>query len=289
MPICIGGGDPPSLDLRQALPRSGPRTAGFGDEVRFRPAGEKQKATMGQARRRRRLQEHPVMKLFSGSLAAGVVLLAAGAQAQAPHQLGRSPYATASDIGNPYAGAPYDLPGQRHGPMLLPPTEVYTVLRESGFSPLGVPRLRGFYYTIAAIDRGGGDGRLVIDARDGRIVRFTPAYRTSGHFNAAPMAVYGPDGAPSPTHLSIHVPPPHVTGLPRPAPQVASRAVPLPRANPLAARAVPEPVQQAAAPAPKPAEAAAAAPQPVTTGSAPSKPLAQIAPTQDMPNVQGLE
>ncbi len=38
---------------------------------------------------------------------------------------------------------------------LLPPQEVYTVVRESGFSPLGMPRQRGFVYTIAVIDRGG--------------------------------------------------------------------------------------------------------------------------------------
>ena len=49
------------------------------------------------------------------------------------------------------------------------------VLRENGFSPLGVPRLRGLFYSVSAIDRRGDDGRLVIDARDGRIVRFVPA------------------------------------------------------------------------------------------------------------------
>jgi hypothetical protein len=38
---------------------------------------------------------------------------------------------------------------------------------------------------------------------------------------------------------------------------------------------------------PKPAEVPAAAP--VTTGSAPAKPAQQIAPTQDMPTMQGLE
>ena len=69
-----------------------------------------------------------------------------------------------------------------YGPALLPPQEVYTVLRENGFSPLGVPQQRGFVYTIAVIDRGGEDGRLVIDARNGRIVRFMPAYRMGAQF-----------------------------------------------------------------------------------------------------------
>ena len=67
-------------------------------------------------------------------------------------------------------------------PGLLPLTEVYAVLRENGFSPLGIPRLRGFVYTIAVIDRGGEDGRLVIDARNGRIIRFMPAYGMGGNF-----------------------------------------------------------------------------------------------------------
>ena len=64
----------------------------------------------------------------------------------------------------------------RAGP-LLPPQEVYAVLRDNGFSPLGVPHQRGLVYTIAVIDRNGEDGRLVIDARNGRIIRFMPAYR----------------------------------------------------------------------------------------------------------------
>ncbi len=66
-------------------------------------------------------------------------------------------------------------PGPRYGPILLSPPEVYTIVRESGFLPLGIPRQRGFVYTISVIDRGGDDGRLVIDARTGRIIRFMPA------------------------------------------------------------------------------------------------------------------
>ena len=57
------------------------------------------------------------------------------------------------------------------------------MLRDNGFSPLGIPRLRGFVYTIAVIDRGGEDGRLIIDARNGRIIRFMPAYRMGERFN----------------------------------------------------------------------------------------------------------
>ena len=130
------------------------------------------------------------MKLFTGwVLAAGLVLAATAAQAQvpAPDGAGRAPYYAGIRLGGPYVGRPLcgdaaarrPGPGYGHGPMLLPPHEVYTVVRESGFSPLGIPQQRGFIYTIAVIDRGGDDGRLVIDARNGRIIRFVPA-RTDG-------------------------------------------------------------------------------------------------------------
>ena len=45
------------------------------------------------------------MKLFTGSLAAGLVLLAAGAQAQVPYGNGVA-YAAASDFDAPYAAVP---------------------------------------------------------------------------------------------------------------------------------------------------------------------------------------
>jgi len=230
------------------------------------------------------------MKLFTGSLAAGLVLLAGGAQAQVP---GR--YTAASDVEAPYAMEPRPVPGPsyepgpRYGysPGLLPSTEVYSVLRDNGFSPLGIPRLRGFVYTIAAIDRGGADGRLIIDARNGRIIRFLPAYRTGDNYYEDQSALGGPSAAQPP---QAHQAPDHVQAAPqpsRPAPHVASRTVPMPKANPLASKPATAPIKQAAAPAPKPAEVPAAAP--VTTGSAPAKPAPQIAPTQDMPSMHGLD
>ena len=131
------------------------------------------------------------------------------------------------------------------------------------------------------LDRGGEDGRLIIDARNGRIIRFMPAYRMGDQFNEESRVIDGSPGAPPPAHAS---------GSPRPGPKVASRTVPVPKANPLAAKpAAAEPVKQAAAPAPKPAEVQAAAPPAVTTGSAPEKPVPQIAPTEEMPKPQGLE
>ena len=113
----------------------------------------------------------------------------------------------ASDVEAPYAVAPRRFPGRTYepgprygyGPSLLPSTEVYTVLRDNGFSPLGIPRLRGFVYTIAVIDRGGEDGRLVIDARNGRIIRFMPAYRMGGdNYYEEQSALRGPSLARQP-------------------------------------------------------------------------------------------
>jgi hypothetical protein len=249
------------------------------------------------------------MKLFTGwIISAGLVVAAGAANAQvsAPYEGARSPYRVVSDIGGPYAAMPPEArvpdlaPG--YGPRLLPAHEVYTVLRDGGFSPLGIPVRRGFFYTISAIDRGGDDGRLVIDARNGRILRFLPANRIGDNFDAAPMTSYGPPRLP---------PGADVRGEPRPpraAPKLASRTsgvpVPKPRAGearPLAATtpavqpaqpAAAPPVQQSAAAVPaKPAD-------PPTTGqiAAPAaapvveaKPAPSILPTQDMPKAQGLE
>jgi hypothetical protein len=212
-----------------------------------------------------------------------------------PYDVGRLPYAAASDLDGPYVGGPYtrgpyaapprEMPGPRYGgPMLLPPQEVYTVVREAGFSPLGIPRLRGFVYAIAVIDRGGNDGRMVIDARDGRILRFVPAYRMGDNFNE--HVNYGPAGPLPPVgtargaRVASHTPP----------------AVPMPKASPLhggeakpqAAMPAPEPAQQAAAVQGKPAEAPATR-QAAAPAVVEAKPAPQIQPTQEMPKAQGLD
>jgi hypothetical protein len=229
------------------------------------------------------------MRLFTGwVISAELVLTVATAHAQgvSPGGTGGS-YTAVSDFNGPYANGPYaamppeaPAPGYGYGPTLLPPREVYTVVRENGFSPLGSPRQRGMFYVISVIDRRGDDGRLVIDARDGRIVRFMPASRFGSNFNE-----------------SVPRPPASV-------PQVASRTplVPMPKASPphideatpLAAKPAPEkpaaaPAQQSAAVQIKPADAPPA-PQAAAPAAVEAKPAApQILPTQEMPKVQGLE
>src|SRR5229473_1194908 len=238
------------------------------------------------------------MKLFTGwVMSAGLVVMATAANAQvlAPYETGRSPYEAVSDVEGPYAAMPVEIPAPRHGPTLLPPTEVYTILRESGFLPLGIPQRRGFVYTISVIDRGGDDGRLVIDARTGRIIRFLPAHRMGDNSNDDLAGSYGPVGPLPPVSM--------VGGPPRPpasVPHVASRtpSVPMPKASPpragevkpLAASPVPEPAQQSAAVQAKPADAAPTTPQAAAPAAVETKPAApSIQPTQEMPKVQGLE
>src|ERR1700722_11654904 len=121
------------------------------------------------------------MKAFRGwTISVGLLLVATAANAQgtAPQDASRPRYLAASDFSGPYADVPpgpaVPAPGygaQGYGPMeygssygppLMPPREVYSVLRENGFLPLGVPRLRGLVYTIAVLDRRGADGRLLL-------------------------------------------------------------------------------------------------------------------------------
>src|SRR6267378_1755817 len=96
------------------------------------------------------------MKQFTGwAVAAGLVVAAsaANAQAPAPNEVGRSHYQATSDVQGPrpYAGVPRQAPETRYGQPLLPPQEVYAILRENGFSPLGLPHPRGYVYVISVV------------------------------------------------------------------------------------------------------------------------------------------
>jgi hypothetical protein len=219
------------------------------------------------------------MKLFMRwAMSAGFALVAAAANAQVLAPTGIGPVTRVSDVGGPYAAMP--PPG--YGPRLLPPAEVHSIAREAGFAPLGIPQQRGLVYTISAIDNAGDDGKLVIDARSGRIIRFIPAYRMGDNFNGDLDIAYGAVGpVPPPINSSYRRAP----RPPLPIPHVASRsAAPLPKAPPHARPEV-APPQQSAATA-KPAEPQASPPSP-TVGMA--KPSAQIMPTQEMPKAQGLD
>ena len=186
-----------------------------------------------------------------------------------------------------YGRAPDPGYGSSYAPSyrseIIPPQEVYEVLRESGFSPLGAPHLRGYVYMIAAIDRSGEDGRLIIDARTGRILRFMPASRWGSNGERDMGAAYGAQAAlPQPTQIQGWPPRP-----PALVPHIASRAVPLPVAKPPAAQPAEPPQQSAAVQQPKPSSPPVAAQPSGTVGAA--KPAPQIQPTQPMPQAQGLD
>lgn len=194
------------------------------------------------------------------------------------------------DVGPPlpprYAPAPYSEPryapppyaDETYGPSayatpMLPPGEIVRIARQNGFSPLGAPQQRGFVYRLPVLSPDGDDGRLVIDARSGRIIRFLPAMEYGSRFDRGPAYANGPVGTLPPRRegsAALRPPsaipriaaPTTVAALPKPAPSTPRQAD----------------VRQAVPPAPA-AALAAAAPS--------SQPAA--APAAAMPPAQGLD
>ncbi|MGO4712366.1 hypothetical protein [Bradyrhizobium sp. 2TAF24] len=170
----------------------------------------------------------------------------------------------------------------------VPPYEVVRIIQSRGFEPLGPPLRRRLVYTIAALNPDGDDGRVVLDARTGRIMRFLPAEISEAELRGA----YGPPGLP--TRLQPQKADVRTLRPPLPVPKVASRT---PQAPPAAAKPEPGP---AAASEPRaaeprtvgtapPTQQAAAQPKPADPKPAAAKPAVQLLPTQDMPPVQGFE
>ena len=200
---------------------------------------------------------------------------------------------------------------------MLPPTQVMTILRSTGYSPLGRITQRGWIYTVAALDPRGDDGRLIIDARTGRIMRFIPALDADAQLNDQFTTVYGPPGPPQIADARRYVPHDMRRGAlldlqhaPRPPVAVPKGQRPAPKAASRAAQPAPEPAQQnAAAPAQQdavpPAESSAVAKPPPAATMVEKKPAAatvgaatastqepstlKLWPTQAMPDVQPLE
>jgi hypothetical protein len=147
------------------------------------------------------------------------------------------------------------------------------------------------FYVIAVTDRYGEEGRVVIDARTGQIVRFVPAfYRMGDAYGAAPVpfAIAGRQQT-----FSAWSDPPRPPGS---IPTLASRATVVPLPKPAPPRGAEDkqltekpaqPSQQSAAVQAKPADAPGAQVTPPVTE--PKPPAPQIQPTQPMPRVQGLE
>jgi hypothetical protein len=245
------------------------------------------------------------MKTFAGwAIAAGMVVASTAAYAQVPepYVIEASPYVGAADLDGPYGGSVDEII-PRAAPDMLPPREVFRIVRANGFAPRGGLSQRGRAYRIVVIDADGEAGRLVIDAYSGRIRRFVPADRVRAAYGRDLPDAYDRFGLPAETAGPAPRPPariPHVASLPR--------AVPLPKEAPRAARTEGDigrearrPVSKHTAPKAEPAPVArtaaahagtvgAATPKPSSTDTADKKPdTPEILPTQPMPPVQGLD
>jgi hypothetical protein len=149
------------------------------------------------------------------------------------------------------------------------------MLDSSGFSVLGPPIRRGPAYIVAVIDPNGTDGRVIVEAASGRIVRFHPI--------VGQRTMVIPDDARIVYARSDLVPPRSIPNVrPRPTSKLADRE-PAPagtgdQATP-ATRTPPSGIQHD-----KTVAAAAAAVKPDE-----AKPTFQIRPTQPMPPVQSFD
>ncbi|GLH81237.1 hypothetical protein SSBR45G_61460 [Bradyrhizobium sp. SSBR45G] len=239
------------------------------------------------------------MKLLVGAVSASLIAtFAAQAEPLPPSGL-RAPYSAVSDFDQPYPEPPpavvpappprygygpgpdygyrdqryappapvYRQDGYRDGyqqdfgyaPAFLPVHEVYAILRDNGFSPLGAPRQRGNVYIVAVLDRQGEDGKLVVDARSGRILRFVPAFQWGEDYERMRFEPRGGlERLPAPTVIRAD---PRVVPAMPPAPRVATAMPAQPKVPTPAARPVAPPPQTAAL-NPKPAEAVKPAPKP---------------------------
>ncbi|TKT71903.1 hypothetical protein YH63_011005 [Afipia massiliensis] len=208
------------------------------------------------------------------------------------------PYGSGSHAAIPSARNLRSAPAAR--PM-LPPEQVVTVLRSSGYSPLGRVTQRGWIYTVAAFDRYGDDGRLIIDARTGQIIRFIPAQAVDERI----MGVYGPPPTVYAGYENRRGSLLDLRNAPRPPNAVPKSARRSPKAATQTAQPSPggtAPAPQAAAPAPAAAPSAEPAAKPAVAEAKPAAATVGAAgpsaaapstlklwPTQAMPDVQPLQ
>jgi hypothetical protein len=158
---------------------------------------------------------------------------------------------------------------------ILPPREVFAVVRERGFEPMGPARRRGWVYSVSVLDPNGEEGRVVVDARTGRVMRFVPVYAMTPRRSHEIAVRYGrfgqtidqPRYAPRPPvgvpHSSILGAAPHVasrTPVPLPRPRRVTRTTAKPTvATSVVAKAVDKPATDRATPAVEKAAVTAAA------------------------------
>jgi hypothetical protein len=233
------------------------------------------------------------------------------------------------DVGGPLPGGPYDEPAPAYPPqrsympgryapgpdMAMPPMryersalerpvlplpQMVAVLRADGYSPLGPVTQRGWIYTVAALDPDGEDGRLIIDARTGRIMRFIPAMAVGARLNARMAMAYGPPGPPPPTAMARYegrrgglLDLRHAPRPPAAVPPAARRTVPkiVARHPKGGMTPIATPAAQPQVTDGKPAAAATvgAARSAATKPAEVKSPEVKLLPTREMPPAQTLE
>ena len=183
------------------------------------------------------------------------------------------------------------------------------MLRSTGYSLLGQINRRGWVYTVAVLNPRGDDGRAIIDARTGAIIRFIPALALNARLNDQLGVIYGPPGLPPPVAQDFR----GSLRPPKPVPRVTKRDVAPKVSAPKLADRMPATAQpattssipaksdslksEAAKPAATPLQQAAStqaksveAPVDVKPMPPPdAKPSVELLPTQPIPDVQPLD
>lgn len=193
----------------------------------------------------------------------------------------------------PYAAAPVvDF----IDPLWVPPRAVMRMLRSAGYEILSPPRVRGVLYSIAVVRPDGEDGRVFMDARDGRLVRFVPGFALNNRTEDDVEFAYNPPSPRlTPPPGPPPIPPPGASSRKTPAgPKTASRT---PATTGVAPNSVKLQGAPKVPPAPKPTETTAAPPpqtqaiatKPADAKPADARPPVVLQPTQELPAVLGLE
>lgn len=234
-----------------------------------------------------------MMRAFWRCVVLSSLLAAGGAEAQTVRVTdeipGPSPYAARDDVvvgRGPYAAVP---PSDMYGEEIIPPFLAVRIVRSNGYRPLDRPVRRGLVYSVAVISPQGQEGRAMLDAHTGRLMRFVPV-----GYGEDPAIGHGPPGPPP--RMSTRSGPRPPANVPHVATRTSPVAAPAPTASPPSAAtpdarpadaAAPQPAaaqqQVAASPSKPSADAVAAKPAPAP------KPPVVLQPTQPLPPVQDFE
>jgi hypothetical protein len=132
----------------------------------------------------------------------------------------------------PAAAEPVRL-AQRFAADVIPPYEVFTIIRSAGLRPLGRPHYRGRFYVVHAVAPRGEEVRVVVDAYAARVVSIRPLDRyATPEYGAPPAYRYESGPPPAPGSRMIEAEPRHVPPAPVPRPHASDPRYGAPEALP---------------------------------------------------------